>query len=355
MSVGRKRGCAVVCPDGDLGCMQGKRLVLKDTEQLHERIAQLESALSQAHRATSSGTHPLLLADYLDGGKATKPGPTQSPSGNLSDNSPRIDGLSPGQGSSHDSTILRTPADRRMAVESLLIGQDNVDKGDKGHGEWVGENAAPALIVACKAPTVADTPSDRQRTVERLRAILRILPPREQTRKQANRFWKFSTWFQHMLRKEEFEAIYEPSVYAPTPANPLTPHKLACVLLVLTLDTFFDLEGDEDNPLIAEYWEGVQNCFDTRFGWAASTAGVQALGLATFFVGFGWRGVGSSNFYWLRQMTWAVQQVRFCRRCVYSKTDYSSSVCIKSLIRVYRLTRLYSVDAFFGNRIRLIV
>lgn len=35
---GRRRGCALVCPDGDLSCMQGKRLVLASTEQLHDRV-----------------------------------------------------------------------------------------------------------------------------------------------------------------------------------------------------------------------------------------------------------------------------------------------------------------------------
>ena len=35
----RRRGCALVCPDGDLSCMQGKRLVLASTEDLHERVS----------------------------------------------------------------------------------------------------------------------------------------------------------------------------------------------------------------------------------------------------------------------------------------------------------------------------
>lgn len=39
LTLGRRRGCAVVCPDGDLSCMQGKRLVLASTEQLHERVS----------------------------------------------------------------------------------------------------------------------------------------------------------------------------------------------------------------------------------------------------------------------------------------------------------------------------
>lgn len=39
----RRRGCAVVCPDGDLSCMQGKRLVLASTEKLHDRVSHSDS------------------------------------------------------------------------------------------------------------------------------------------------------------------------------------------------------------------------------------------------------------------------------------------------------------------------
>jgi hypothetical protein len=79
-----------------------------------------------------------------------------------------------------------------------------------------------------------------------------------------------------------------------------------------------------DDPAITKYWEAAQQCFDTRFGWAASVAGIQALvsltyryaekytdskALATYFVTFGWRGARASNYYWLRQSTSAILQV----------------------------------------------
>ena len=80
--------------------------------------------------------------------------------------------------------------------------------------------------------------------------------------------------------------------------------------MVLTLDTYFDPSMDEESQAVADYWDAAQRCFDTRFGWAASVAGVQALGLAALFVGFGWRGARASNFYWLRLMTSAALQVR---------------------------------------------
>ena len=150
---------------------------------------------------------------------------------------------------------------------------------------------------------------EHRRVVQRLQKILRVLPPREETKRRAESFWTNSKWYQTVLERDEFGRVYEPAVYAPTAVNPLSPHKLACVLMVLTLETYLDLTEEEDNPAVGRYWDGVQRCFDTRFGWAASVAGVQALGLASMFVALGWRGAKASNFYWLRQMSAAVHQV----------------------------------------------
>lgn len=206
-------------------------------------------------------------------------------------------------------SIERSSSTSRMAVESLLLDGDKAAPEGKREDEWVGENAAPAMIVGNCGPNASSDADDHRKIVDRLKKILRILPPREESRRRANSFWENSQWYNSMLKREEYENVYEPAVYAPTPTNPLSPHKLACVLMVLTLDTYFDLTNEEDNPIIGEYWEGAQQCFDSRFGWAASVAGVQALALATLFVGFGWRGAKASNFYWLRMMTSAAQQV----------------------------------------------
>ncbi|WVW85067.1 hypothetical protein I302_107103 [Kwoniella bestiolae CBS 10118] len=326
----RRRGCALVCPEGDLSCMQGKRLVLASTEQLHERIAQLESALFQSHGKTSANHHPLLAPEYLDGGFASLPPPPpllqndsldQSPqSGSHSHSHSHSNGdainRSPKGPSSASSLILATPqmsAERsssqgRMAVESLLT-EDAAAPEGKREDEWAGENAAPAMIIGTVGNQPNEDLDDRHQVFERLKKILRVLPPREELQRRANNFWKTSVWYQTVLHKEEFDSIYEPAVYAPTPSNPLSPHKLAVVLIVLTLDTYLDMSTDEENLVVAEYWDATQRCFDTRFGWASSVAGVQALALATLFVGFGWRGARASNFYWLRQMTSASMQL----------------------------------------------
>ncbi|WWD18802.1 hypothetical protein CI109_103257 [Kwoniella shandongensis] len=318
----RRRGCALVCPDGDLSCMQGKRLVLASTEQLHERIAQLESALFQSHSKTTTGHHPLLAPEYLDGGFASLPAPPrQSPmshspgsGSNLLQPEPQ---RSPKDASSASSIVIATPptsVDRsssqgRMAVESLLLTEDAAAPEGKREDEWAGENAAPAMIIGTVGNNSTEDLDERHQVFERLKKILRVLPSREETKRRADNFWRTSVWYQTVLRKDEFESVYEPAVYAPTPSNPLSPHKLAVVLMVLTLDSYLDLSAADENPVVAEYWDGVQRCFDTRFGWAASVAGVQALALATLFVGFGWRGTRASNFYWLRQMTSSALQI----------------------------------------------
>lgn len=136
--------------------MQGKRLVLASTEQLHERISELEAALAKAHRQVSLSTsvHPLLSAQHLDGGTgkvssspSTRDGPRSSE-----------DKVSPmPRSSSQTSFTLLTPQpfttlghrvqQGQMAAESLLIDEQNVGVEGKKEDAWVGENAAPALIV----------------------------------------------------------------------------------------------------------------------------------------------------------------------------------------------------------------
>lgn len=260
----------------------------------------------QTNKQVSTTHHPLLAPQYLDGGFASVDPPPGYERG-------AVDGEHQGRpdaarrSSSQTSFTVGTPrtqSSHRMAVESLLLSDEVVARREN---EWVSDNAPPAQILA-RAPT-PDMVDDRQAIAMRLRKILAVLPPREELRKRSARFWIFSSWYQSILHREEFDNVYEPASYHPTAANPLSPHKLACVLMVLTLDTFFDLSTEQEDPKVGLYWDAAQQCFDTRFGWAASVAGVQALGLMALFVGFGWRGARASNFYFLRQMTTAVQQL----------------------------------------------
>ncbi|CAE7233173.1 unnamed protein product [Rhizoctonia solani] len=68
-----KRGCSSICPDGQLTTGKGNRFVLANTEELHEKIIQLqdrisslENALATLQAAHSSQPHPLLREDLLE-------------------------------------------------------------------------------------------------------------------------------------------------------------------------------------------------------------------------------------------------------------------------------------------------
>lgn len=160
--------------------------------------------------------------------------------------------------------------------------------------------------------TVGSSPrnkGEKHILADRLRSILRVLPSRERTKKCLERFHTQAGWFNTILHREDIDIIYEPAVFEPTSQNPITPHKLGCILIALTIESYLNLSGDDESAQVAGYWEATQRCFDTRFGWAASVAGVQALTLAALFVGLGWKGSSASNFYWMRLATSAVQQL----------------------------------------------
>ena len=133
IELGRKRGCALVCPDGDLSCMQGKRLVLASTEQLHERISELEAALAQAHRRVSTSTsHPLLSTAHLDGGLTVKA--SQSPS------HPSSQDHSPGKLGNQDLHRL-SPDQRSSSRSSFSRGRGGYSVVDPDDGELLGEDS----------------------------------------------------------------------------------------------------------------------------------------------------------------------------------------------------------------------
>ncbi|KZP16269.1 hypothetical protein FIBSPDRAFT_749007, partial [Athelia psychrophila] len=68
----QRRGCASICPNGNLSLGQGTRFILADTDQLHKtisdmasRIRQLEDALAVSYAVFSPDTHPLLRDEFV--------------------------------------------------------------------------------------------------------------------------------------------------------------------------------------------------------------------------------------------------------------------------------------------------
>lgn len=130
------------------------------------QIAQLESALAQAHGQMTPSTHPLLAPQFLDGGFASEAVPAKveavSPTKRASTSPslrqgqatvPELAQFSPRANSSVSSYVVKTPqgdttsSRRGMAVGNLLLEGEATGTDSKGD-QWVGTNAAPALIVS---------------------------------------------------------------------------------------------------------------------------------------------------------------------------------------------------------------
>ncbi|KAF9528164.1 fungal-specific transcription factor domain-containing protein [Crepidotus variabilis] len=93
------RGCGSICPDGSLTPGKGNRLVLANTEELHERIHQmasrnreLESALRDLQKRVSDDPHPLLQTNLLGVNflQSSSTGPASSSTPAKSPTLPRI-------------------------------------------------------------------------------------------------------------------------------------------------------------------------------------------------------------------------------------------------------------------------
>lgn len=177
------------------------------------QIAHLESALFQAHAQASNKPHPLLAPQYLDGGFAD---PSVSPPREAVTYSPPqatamvpTASKSPKAASSASSYTLVTPqlsaglimtgpdgtgSQGRMAVESLLLSEATAAPEGKREDEWAGENAAPAMIVGSVGRDDSEEMLERRSVIERLKDILRVLPPRSETTKRSEHFWRSSGW-----------------------------------------------------------------------------------------------------------------------------------------------------------------
>ncbi|KAK7063598.1 Zn(2)-C6 fungal-type domain-containing protein [Favolaschia claudopus] len=148
------RGCGSICPDGQLTSGKGHRLVLANTEELHDRIEhlvsrirELEDALRTLHETVSDEPHPLLRTDLLHL-KAT-PFSYQSPSERTSSSS---------DSRATTSTVPTEPTDEtaesRTEEENLIDAFGTLTIGLHGESSFLGQTARSEYLyrALAKAP-----------------------------------------------------------------------------------------------------------------------------------------------------------------------------------------------------------
>ncbi|KIM38235.1 hypothetical protein M413DRAFT_248465 [Hebeloma cylindrosporum] len=162
------RGCGSICPDGVLAPGRGNRLILANTEQLHERIdhisarnRELENALRTLQQAVSDQPHPLLSMDVLRINTTAQHGSSSGPSTSSSSKSPSASRISP---TTHPPNPTEVKQDDEQnvidAFGTLIIAR-------RGESGFLGRTARSDLLVQATNGT-KKSPSSLPRISKRM-------------------------------------------------------------------------------------------------------------------------------------------------------------------------------------------
>ncbi|WVW78218.1 hypothetical protein I302_100169 [Kwoniella bestiolae CBS 10118] len=327
-----KRGCAQICPNGEMRTGKGKRLILADTAELHQRISLLEVALAQSHAKQSSTPHPLLESPYLFSPRDSSARPYPRPSikqegGTTSPLSPGEDDLVQGAfgtltigeegqakfvGSFAGSEYLREGDESDEEGGSPMI-TSNVQLGAPTNNGQTRQNQQPPLVTP---PATASgewnqppqniyqddslglhsslfAGGDVQFSLDKLRMEL---PDYElEGRALVESYWENVNWQYQPLPKAMFEHDHIMNAYD-TETQP-NPHKMACVFLVMAIGTMFDLNRPPFHPRGEQLFRFGRSCISIVGLEHASPATVQALHLMGTYILNDKRGNGGEVFW----------------------------------------------------------
>ncbi|OCF33828.1 transcriptional regulatory protein [Kwoniella heveanensis BCC8398] len=322
-----KRGCAQICPNGEMRTGKGKRLILADTAELHQRISLLEVALAQSHSKHSSTPHPLLESPYLFSPRDSvarpypKPSPREGGSSSTGEDElvqgafgtltigeeghAKFVGSFAGSEYLRDGEVsdeegspppvadirLRTPKISSQAVNGFpLVTPPATAAGDWAHQQpWLRSGADPSLALTS---ALFGTGSEHL-NIEDLRAEL---PNYDlEGRALVESYWENVNWQYQPIPQVMFDNDHIMNAYdLQVPAN---PHKLACVFLVMGIGAMFDLNRAPFHPRGDQLFRLGQACISSTGIEHASPATVQAFHLMGTFILNDKRGNGAEAFW----------------------------------------------------------
>ncbi|KAJ7511773.1 fungal-specific transcription factor domain-containing protein [Mycena galericulata] len=229
------RGCGSICPDGQLTSGKGNRLVLANTEELHERIEnlcarirELEDALRTLQETVSDRPHPLLRTDLLH--LKTRPASDDaSPSSN-------------GSGSSYE-------VPERSEEESFIDAFGTLTIGLHGESNFLGQTARSEYLfrVMSRAPASPVIPPSRlsRRIVELSfpdpdivdedlgREIYQLLPELSEAIRLVDTYLEHGAYLSMTLQRKELLDEVLGSVYRAGSFESLRNHHALSLLFVV--------------------------------------------------------------------------------------------------------------------------
>ncbi|WVN87270.1 uncharacterized protein L203_102447 [Cryptococcus depauperatus CBS 7841] len=304
-----KRGCAQICPNGEMRTGKGKRLILADTAELHQRISLLEVALAQSHAKTTSSPHPLLESPYLFSPRESKPTRNGKPFNAEEDDllQGAFGTLTVGQegqarfvGSFAGSEYLREGDNSEDDVPISNVGVSQTAERRSGfmtppataQGQWARPHeqlTLPGLGLHSSLFANGEVKYD----LDRLRAEL---PDYDlEGRNLVESYWENVNWQYQPIPRAMFENDHVLSAYD-TESSP-NAHKLACVFFVMALGAMYDLNRPPFHPRGEQLFLLGRACISTVGIEQASPATVQAIHLMGTYILNDKRGNGGEVFW----------------------------------------------------------
>ncbi|ODO07401.1 hypothetical protein L198_00980 [Cryptococcus wingfieldii CBS 7118] len=320
----QRRGCAQICPSGEAKTGKGKRLILANTEELHERIYELEMALAELQAKISTAPHPLLATPYLYAPRDPKesswatvqPQSASSTSGSVAPpikkHAPRDqehedrleaafgmltigkEGQAKFVGSFAGSEYLREEKESEDEEENeVRVGapQQGLRRSSSGqHTSYVGQAfTSPIQNPQIPGMNPDQTPglqysllpgSEASYDIEGLRAQL---PDYDvEGRSLVESYWENVNWQYQPIPRKMFENDHILNAY--DTESPVNAHKLACVFLVMALGASYDLNRVPYHPRSEVLYLLGRACISTSGTQQASPATVQALHLMGTYI-----------------------------------------------------------------------
>ncbi|OWZ64278.1 hypothetical protein AYX15_03919 [Cryptococcus neoformans] len=322
-----KRGCAQICPNGEMRTGKGKRLILADTAELHQRISLLEVALSQSHAKNSSTPHPLLESPYLFSPREPRSCRNNSKSFAGFGNGPEAEDellqgafgtltighegqakfvgsfagseyLREGEGSGDELTGSET--DPGVLGEENACGQNATEQRRQAlatppataEGRWSRNeeyNSLPSLGLHSFLLAGEEVKHDLDKLRDELPDYDR------EGRALVRSYWENVNWQYQPVPRAMFENDHILNAY--DTESPPNAHKLACVFLVMALGSMFDLNRPPFHPRGEQLFMLGRACISVVGIEQASPATVQAMHLMGTYILNDKRGNGGEVFW----------------------------------------------------------
>nr|XP_019008279.1 transcriptional regulatory protein [Kwoniella pini CBS 10737]OCF47060.1 transcriptional regulatory protein [Kwoniella pini CBS 10737] len=324
-----KRGCAQICPNGEMRTGKGKRLILADTAELHQRISLLEVALAQSHAKHSSTPHPLLKSPYLfsprDSNTQIYPRPNIKVEGQLSPVGDELvegafgtltigeEGQAKFVGSFAGSEYLREEIESSeegsspSMVSNVLLQTPSNMEHNGGYQHPLITPPATANAESNRVQLGTDHHDDglglhpdlfaggdnQAHSLDQLR--MELPDYNNEGKLLIESYWENVNWQYQPIPKAMFDNDHLVTSYD-TETSP-NAHKMACVFLVMAIGAMFDLNRPPFHPRGEHLFRLGRSCINVIGLEHSSPATIQALHLMGTYILNDKRGNGAELFW----------------------------------------------------------